>query len=56
MRRGSLMHKRVEERVWFVCEDCGLEAATKGVLVSHRRTWFFFWRGGGGSLEDGLRE
>ena len=33
-----MMHRRVEGRVRFTCEDCGLEVATKGALVSHRRT------------------
>ena len=38
VRHESMMQRRVERRVRFACEDCGLEVATKGALVSHRRT------------------
>ena len=38
VRNDSMMHRRVEGRVRFVCEDCGLEVGTRGALVSHRRT------------------
>ena len=51
VRHESMMHRRVEGRVRFVCEDCGLEVATKGALVCHRRTC-----GAGRRLEDGRRE
>ena len=37
-RHESMMHRRVEGRVRFTCEDYGLEVATKGALVGHRRT------------------
>ena len=51
VRHESMMHRRVDGRVRFACEDCGLEVATKGTLVGHR------WPcGGGGRLEDGRRE
>ena len=46
-----MMHRRVEGRVRFVCEDCGLEVATEGALVCHRRTC-----GAGRRSEDGRRE
>ena len=46
-----MMHRRVEGRLRFACEDCGLEVATKGALVGHRRTC-----GAGRRLEDGRRE
>ena len=48
VRHESMMHRRVEGRV---CQDCGLEVATKGALVCHRRTC-----GAGRRLEDGRRE
>ena len=51
VRHESMMHRRAEGRVRFVCEDCGLEVATKGALVCHRRTC-----GAGRRLEDGWRE
>ena len=51
VRHESMMHRRVEGRVRFVCKDCGLEVATKGALVCHRRTC-----GEGRRLEDGQRE
>ena len=51
VRHDSMMHRREEGRVRFACEDCGLEVATKGVLVGHRRTY-----GAGRRLEDGRRE
>ena len=51
VRHESLLHQRVEGRVRFGCEDCGLEVAMKGALVSHRITC-----GEGGRLEDGQRE
>ena len=51
VKHESMMHRRVEGRVRFVCEDCGLEVATKGALVCHRRTC-----GTGRRLEDGRRE
>ena len=38
VRHESMMHRRVEGRVRFVCEDCGLEVATKSAFVCHRRT------------------
>ena len=47
----SMMHRRAEGSGRFACEDCGLEVATKGALVGHRRTC-----GAGRSLEDGRRE
>ena len=46
-----MMHRRVEGRVRFACEDCSLEVATKGALVGNRRTC-----GAGRRLEDGRRE
>ena len=46
-----MMYRRVEGRVRFACEDCGLEVATKGALVGHRKTC-----GAGGWLEDRRRE
>ena len=48
---ACMMHRRVEARVGFECEDCGLEVATKGALVGHRRTC-----GTGKRLEDGWSE
>ena len=51
VRHESMRHRRVEGRVRFVCEDCGLEVATKGALVCHRRTC-----GAGRRLEDERRE
>ena len=51
VRHENIMHRRVEGRVRFVCEDCGLEVAMKGALVCHRRTC-----GAGRRLEDGRRE
>ena len=51
VRHENMMHRRVEGRVRFVCEDCDLEVATKGALVCHRRTC-----GAGRRLEDGRRE
>ena len=46
-----MMHQRVEGRVKFACENCGLGVATKGALVSHRRMCEAV-----GRLEDGRRE
>ena len=46
-----MMYRRVEGRVRFACEDCGLEVVTKGALVVHRRTC-----GAGMRLEDRRRE
>ena len=51
VRNESMIHRRVEGRVRFACEDCGLEVATKSALVSHRRTC-----GAGRKLDDGRRE
>ena len=51
VRHESMMHRRVEGRVRFACEDCGLEVVTKGALVGHRRAC-----GAGRRLEDGRRE
>ena len=46
-----MMHRKVDRKVTFACEDCGLEVATKGALVGHRRTC-----GAGGRLENGRKE
>ena len=51
VRHESMMHRRVEGRVRFACEDYGLEVATRGALVGHRKTC-----GEGRRLEDGWRE
>ena len=51
VRHESMLHRRVEGRVRFACEDCRLEVATKGALVGHRRTY-----GARRRLEDGRRE
>ena len=51
VRHESMMHRKVERKVTFACEDCGLDVATKGALVGHRRTC-----GAGGRLENGRRE
>ena len=53
VRHESMMHRRVEGRVRFAYKDCGLEVATKGALVGHRRRCKAGggWRPGGGSLE-----
>ena len=51
VRHESMLHWRVEGRVRFACEDCGLEVATKGSLIGHCRTC-----GAGTRLEDGRRE
>ena len=42
-----MMHPRVERRVRFACEECGMDVATKGALVGRRRTC-----GAGRRLED----
>jgi hypothetical protein len=52
VRHESMMHRRVNERVRFVCEVCGLEAATAGALSSHSKSCV----GGGPVGEDGRRE
>ena len=38
VRHESMIHRRVEGRIRFACEDCDLEVATKGALVCHHRT------------------
>ena len=53
VRHESMMHRRVEGRVRFACEDWGGEA-TKGALVGHRRMCGA--ARAGRRLEDGRRE
>ena len=51
VRHESMMHRRLEGIVRFASDDCGLEVATKGAFVGHRRT---SGAGGGWGQAEGV--